>query len=259
VHPHLREVALDIAYRGSPEPQLLDVGIELAGPAELPLASWAVQAFVDGVNRGLFGSADFAPTLGAAALEASTPDPSGLKDAFRLSVTAASPLALRVLVELLAGCGHPNALRAISIVGSLPPDATRLSVRDRDLGAWLADPAAYPRAWPEPGFRVQAKSIPRGATIRVTLERGSIDDVGPELEEIVSTWQSAVRGYPNAKRTERGLMDPHASFARSRSALHAKLSLFDHERETAKALLVNALARFHATTARIASLDIGMP
>lgn len=264
-HPLLEGVELDVAYRGSADPQTLDVAIDLAGPAELPLAPWAVGAFVACVNRGLAGSTDFAPGAGHATLDAGptgegTPDPAelGPRYAFRLTVAGVAPVFLRVFVEHLAGAGHPHALRSVSIVGSLPPDGTRRSVRERELAGWLSNPDAYPARWPEPGFRVLRSHLPRGAAVRVTLA-GEVAPFVDELEATISTWQTALLGYPDARRRGRGVAEPHASFARTRSALHAKLGLFDHARDPAEAALVNALARFHVKSAPVAELAIAMP
>ena len=259
VHPHLAGVSLDVAYRGSAEPQTLDIGIELAGEAELPLAPWAIGRFVAAINRGLAGSADFAPASGRAVLEADAPKPLGPSYTFRLEVTGVSPIFLRVLVEKLAGCGHPHALEAISIVGSLPPDGTRLSVRDRELRGWLAEPGAYPLVWPEPGFDVETRPAPRGASVKVALAQSNVDEVGEELEATISTWHSVLLGYGDARRRGRGVSEPHATFARTRRDLFAKIGLFDHDRGPARAALVNTLARFHVAIAPLAAVTIAMP
>lgn len=267
VHPHLDGVLLDIAYRGSAEPQILDVGVKLAGQAELPLAPWAIGSLVDCINRGLAGGSDFPPSQGRAKLEAgptgegATPAPGelGPEYTFRLTVAGMSPRFVRVFAEHLAASGHPHPLRTLSIVGRLPTDGSPLSVRENLLAAWLEDPNAYPGAWKDPGFRVVTKSIPRGATVRVALAGGRMDDVAAELEETFSAWQSAVLTYPSLGGRGRGVMDPHGSFARTRSELYAKVSLFDHAREPARAALVNALARFHATVAPLASVEIATP
>ncbi|MBX3222290.1 MAG: hypothetical protein KF795_17355 [Labilithrix sp.] len=267
IHPHLDGVLLDVAYRGSVEPQILDVGVKLGGPAEVPLAPWAIGALVECVNRGLAGGSDFAPEEGHAMLEAgptgegATPAPGELGPdyAFRLSVAGMSPRFVRVIAEHLAASGHPHPVRALSIVGSLPTDGSALSVRENLLAGWLDDPAAYPGVCREPGFPVVTRSIPRGATMRVTLAGGRMDDVARELEETFSAWQSAVLTYPNARQEGRGVMDPHGSFARTRTELYAKVSLFDHAREPARAALINALARFHRVVAPLSSVEIAMP
>jgi hypothetical protein len=266
IHPCLDGVLLDVAYRASTEPQILDVGVKLAGRAELPLAPWAIGMLVDCVNRGLAGGAEFAPTQGWAKLEAGptgegpeAPGELGPSYAFRLSVAGMCPRFVRVFVEHLAASGHPHPVRQISIVGTLPPDGSPLSVRERQLAAWFDDAYAYPEAWPDPGFVVTTRSIPRGATMRVKLASGEMDAVAPALEETFSAWQCAVLTYPNAKRDGRGVMDPHGSFARTRTELFAKVGLFDHVRRPARAALVNALARFHATVAPLASVEIEMP
>ncbi|MBX3196939.1 MAG: hypothetical protein KF894_02180 [Labilithrix sp.] len=267
IHPHLDGVLLDVAYRGSAEPQTLDVGVKLAGPAEVPLAPWAIGSLVDCVARGLAGGSDFAPEVGRARLlagptgEGAAPAPGELGPdyAFRLEVAGMSPRFVRVLVEHLAASGHPHGARTLSVVGGLPTDGSPLSVREDLLARWLDDPAAYPGAWSDPGFRVVTRPIPRGATVRVALARGRMDDVAAELEATFSAWQSAVLTYPNARHTGRGVMDPHGSFARTRTELYAKVSLFDHAREPARASLVNALARFHRVVAPLASVEIATP
>lgn len=266
LHPHLDGVALDIAYRASDAPQIVDVRVALDGEAAVPLGPWAISSLVRCVNRGLAGGADFAPWAGAAKIEAGptgegepAPGELGPTWAWRLSLAGVSSRFLRVLVENLAASGRPSRVRSISIVGTLPPDGSPLSARDRDVAAWLEDADAYPGAWSNPGFAVSTRSIPRGATMRVTLAGKTTDEVGGELEELFSAWQDAVLTYPNAARTTRGVMDPHATFARSRVEVFAKVGLFDHAREAPRAALLNALARFHATTAKIAQVEIAMP
>jgi hypothetical protein len=266
IHPHLDGITLDVAYRGSLSPQTVDVGVELAGPAELPLAPWAIGSLVDCINHGLAGGSDFAPNAGSAKLEAgptgqgpAAPDELGPKYAFRLTVAGVSPRFVRVLVENLAASGHPSAVKTISVVGSLPTDISKLSVRERELADWLDDPNAYPAAWPTPGFAVVTKPIPRGATVNVTLARGDMNQLAPILEETLSAWQSAVLTYPTAALSGRGVMDPHAAFARTRTELRAKVSLFDHVRGPARAALINALTWFHETIAPLARVEIAMP
>lgn len=267
IHPHLDGVLLDVAYRGSAEPQTLDIGVKLAGPAEVPLAPWAIGSLVDCINRGLAGGSDFAPSHGWAKLEAGptgegpspSPDELGPEYAFRLTVAGMSPRFVRVFAEQLAASGRPHALRTLSIVGSLPTDGSPLSVREDLLATWLEDPDVYPGAWSEPGFPVVTKSIPRGAMVRVALAGGRMDDVASELEATFSAWQNAVLSYPSLQGRGRGVMAPHGSFARTRTELYAKLSLFDHAREPARAALVNALARFHAMVAPLSSVEIATP
>ena len=266
IHPHLEGVELDIAYRGSAEPQLLDVGVKLGGTAEVPLAPWAIGSLVECIDRGLAGGAELPPEAGRAKLESGPTgqgDPSadelGPSYAFRLSVAGVSPRFLRTMVEHLAAAGQPHPVRAISIVGTLPPDGGPLSVREADLARWLDDADAYPGAWATPGFHVTTKAIPRGATVRVTLASARTEDVAAQLEETFSSWQDAVLTYPDTKLRGRGVMDPHGSFARTQSDFYAKVGLFDHARGPTRRALVNALAGFHAKVTRIASVEIAMP
>lgn len=259
LHPGLESTLLDVAYRGSLEPQLLDVAVKLAGPAELPLATWAIESLVKCINHGIGGGAEFPPAAGKAKLEAGGEASLGPAYAFRLSVAGVSPRFLRVFVEHLACAGHPHKTESISIVGSLPTDGTAVSVRETQMAAWLNDADAYPAAFPNPGFPVAAKSIPRGMVMKATVAAGRLDAVAAELEETFSAWQTAVLTYPTLGKKGRGVSAPHATFARTRTELCAKLPLFDHTREAARAQLVNAIARFHVAVAPIAALEISTP
>ncbi|MFO0740573.1 MAG: hypothetical protein U0270_32050 [Labilithrix sp.] len=253
LHPFVDGIVLDVAYRGSLESQTLDIGVKTDGPPELPLAQWAVESLVSSVNRGLAGGAEFAPAEGQAALEKSD------AQAFRLVVRGVSPRFVRVIVEQLAATAHPHRVTAISIVGSLPTDVTPLSVREPQVSAWLDDADAYPRAFPAPPFRVTTKHVPRGATLKVTVAGGRLEEVAAPLEETFSAWQTAILTYPTLAKKGRGVAAPHATFARTRTELFAKLALFDHVREPARDQLINALARFHATVAPLAAVEIATP
>jgi hypothetical protein len=257
LHPFLEDVLLDVAYRGSLESQIVDVVVKTDGPPELPLAQWAVESLVSCINRGLAGGAEFAPAEGQAALEKADSQPTA--QSFRVLVRGMSPRFVRVIVEHLAASANPHRVTSISVVGSLPTDGSAVSVRETQIAAWLDDADAYPRAFPNPPFRVTTKHIPRGATLKVTVGGGRLDEVAPQLEETFSAWQTAVLTYPTLAKKGRGLSAPHATFARTRTELFAKLALFDHAREPARNALVNALTRFHATVAPIASVEIATP
>lgn len=257
LHPFLDSIQLDVAYRGSRETQTLDVVVKTDGPPELPLAQWAVESMVSCINHGLAGGADFAPGEGQAAIEKADVQP-GVQS-FRVVVRGMSPRFVRVIVEHLAASAHPHRVSSISVFGSLPTDVTPLSCREPQVMAWLDDADAYPRAFPNPPFRVTMKHIPRGATLRVTVAGGRLDEVAPQLEETFSAWQTAVLTYPTLAKRGRGVSAPHATFARTRTELFAKLALFDHVRDPARQALVNALARFHETVAPLASVEIATP
>ena len=261
LHPFLEAIQLDVAYRGSLESQTLDVVVKTDGPPELPLAQWAIESVVSCINRGLAGGAEFDPSQGQALLERAEPG-STLQpnvQSFRMVVRAMSPRFVRVIVEHLAASAHPNRVTSISVFGTLPTDVTPLSCREPQVMAWLDDADAYPRAFPNPPFQVTLKHIPRGATMKVTVAGGRLEEVAPALEETFSAWQTAVLTYPTLGKKGRGVSAPHASFARTRTELFAKLSLFDHTRAPARDALVNALMRFHATVAPIASVEIATP
>ncbi len=266
IHPQLEEATFDIAYRGSEEPQSLEIRVKTGGVAELPLAAWGVGTLIECINRGLAGGLEFAPSQGEAKLLAGPtgegPEVSGERGPglrFQLQVAGVSPRFLRTMVEYFAASGHPHPLISLTIVGGLALDGSRLSVRDTELSRWLDDPAAYVQAWPKPGFRVTTKGAPRGASVRVRLQNARAEDVAAELERTFSAWQSAVLTYPNLARDGRGLMDPHCVFARTRTDVLARVSLFDHSSAPVRDSLVNALSWFHEKITPIAEVDVAMP
>ncbi len=268
---HFAEASLDIAYRGSEAPQSLEVRVKTRGTAELPLAAWGIGTLVECINRGLAGGAEFAPSQGYARLLAG-PTGEGAEAhgggaeaergpdlRFQLEVAGVSPKFIRTVVEYLAPSGHPHALVSLTVVGGLALDGTRLSVRDPEIERWLTDPDVRPEAWARPGFRVIPTIAPRGAAVRVRLLGARAADVAAELERTISAWQSAVLTYPNLARDGRGLMDAQCTFARTRTDVLARVSLFDHASAPARDALVNALAWFHERIAPIAEVEIAMP
>jgi hypothetical protein len=261
------DIALDVAYHASPEPQLLDVHAVYAGEAELPLAAWAIGTLVECVTRGLGGGAELAPSAGSAKIisgptgeGAPAPGEIGPDLRWQLEVTAMSPRFLRAFVEYLATSGRPHALVSLSIVGTAKPSTdARMTVRDAGLRRWLDDPIAYAEAWPTPGFNLTRAIAPRGATVSVELARAPSKEISMELQRTISAWQSAILTMPNLTKKARGFMDPQCRFAETRTSIVARAELFDHARVPSTAALSNALAWFHTKVAPIAKAEIALP
>jgi len=266
-HPLIEgNVALDVAYGGSLEAQELDLRMQFTGPAEVPLAPWAVGTLVECINAGLAGGAEFAPEQGFAELLSGptgagdeAPGELGPSYAFRLRVKGVLPRFLRNFAEYFASAGAPSQLVQLSMVGSRPRTEHELFVREREVLAWLAEPDAYAGVWPELGFPLKTGALPRGATLHLQLAKGNVDAVAPMLEEMFSCWQSAVLTYPRLSGVGPGVTAPHASFARAGSEFFAKLDLFDHVRAPARHALANALRRVHVQLAPLAFAEIATP
>jgi hypothetical protein len=261
------DIALDVAYHASPDPQLLDVHAVYAGEAELPLAAWAIGTLVECANRGLGGGAELAPTAGAAKLlsgpsgeGAPAPGECGPDLRWQLEVKGLSPRFLRCFVEYLATSGRPHALMSLSMVGSAKPSTdARMTIRDGGLRRWLEDPVAYPEAWATPGFTLARSTAPRGATVSVELARAPTKEIALELQRTISAWQSAILTMPNLPKKTRGFMEPQCRFAETRTSIVARAELFDHARAPATASLSNALAWFHAKVSPIARAEVALP
>jgi hypothetical protein len=169
-----------------------------------------------------------------------------------------SPRFLRNVIESMVGASAVAKVRSMTITGSLPLDATPLSVRHPDVRAWLDDPTAYLGAWSDPGFPVQRVTSPRGMTLRVRLEGDLTDEHYFALVALLTSWYGAVQLYADIAGTRLGAMQPDAHFGRTRREFRAGKLFFNHTYGPTRDVLVNLLSRFHRTQAPIAEVDIGM-
>lgn len=252
---------LAVAYRASDTPQVLTFQLRTARPSEDPQADILLDDLVDTINRGGAGSDVFPPQRGAAAL-LSAVDPAGPEYTCSIEACGVAPVFLRNVVEALRDVGGlDNPVVAMSVFGSLAPDGGPLSAREAQVRAWLDDPRAYVRAWPSPGFPVFEREA-MGAKICLRLDARVDAALEQELRAIVFRWLSATSHYVN-QYGEPILNDPvdmarlMPRFARARNEFRVIIEEFTRS-VAARAMLVNMLARFHATTAPIAEAEIAL-
>jgi hypothetical protein len=177
---------------------------------------------------------------------------------WRLRVAGVSPYFLRNVVDLSSGA----KVKSMSITGSLPLDASPLSVREAHVRAWLDDENAYMKAWPDPGFAVVEKETPKGSTVKVKLAQEASDDVEKAFRDHVYTWHGAVGMYVSAKKGPTGRIGTQTAFptfGRTKKELLAKHDHFDHVRGPSRDALVCVLAHFHHAVAKIDKVEIGLP
>ena len=141
------KTGLSISYRGSPEPQLVQVRFKLSQAAPNGLTPHRVSMFVAHVKLGAYGGAEFAPESGDASLVEGSfdvvgPGSRGPDFAWTLRLAGVSPHAWRVFVDL------PSKLfEQCEIVGDLAPSDPATSVVTSQLVAWIQDPKHYPGRW----------------------------------------------------------------------------------------------------------------
>jgi hypothetical protein len=139
------EKSLSVSYRGSLEPQTLDISADVPWPLHDmfgDMGPLCVQYFILQVNRGLFGGTEFAPTDGKAELlEGPKPKrvPPQVSDYhWVIQLSGVTPVALRVLIEeLRMAPGRIIPLNGLTLRGSLQLDNSELSVREGEVAAWL--------------------------------------------------------------------------------------------------------------------------
>ncbi len=75
-----------------------------------------------------------------------------------------------------------------------------------------------------------------------------------EAVDSITLREDEVHGHVDTE-----LLDDFLDTLAKAACVFAKLALFDHVREPARDQLINALARFHATVAPLAAVEIGTP
>jgi hypothetical protein len=262
IHPLARLMKLSgvtVAYRGSEQPQLVDIRVQIKSKSPVAIARLNLRYLVDAINAGAAGGAESAPTVGSAKLvkgsfKGTEPDATGPKFAWTLELAGVSPKFVRVLVEQLSMAGGARLpVQSMSIVGKLAPVARDpLSVREDTLIPSLDDADAYPAAWPDPGFEIAHTSIARGLTTTLALSRTPTPDLVETLEELLTLWATATTSYPNAAKKSSSMMTPMPAVTRKRSELTARWETFDAHPPPKLAILTNMLARFHREVCPIA-------
>lgn len=263
--PHLEFTsrALTVAYRASLDPQDVTIDVAVAGFPVAPFAHMAARAVVDAVNGGAAGGAVFSPSAGRAErLAGPWEDADSLGTSYRwvIEVAGVAPLFVRNMVEELRRAGMDRDVVAMSIVGSLPVDASPMTVREPHVRAWIEDPAAYLPAWPSPGFPVSFSLRDTGVALRLEMAQPISPLIRQALEDLSVNWLNFIRNYPG---DHGGVVypDPHRtlpSFGQSKTEFRALYADMPHARGPSRALLVNLLTRFHERVARIAAAEIAL-
>ncbi len=254
---------LAIRYRASADPQKLEVAVRMKRKSVDSLARGVMSDLVEAMALGAGAGEEFAPAHSSAKLVKGTFDPdkaggAGPSFAWTLEVAGISPAFLRVMVDALANSGGTDVhVDSLTIAGSVAPTGDALSVDEKKMIAWLDDFAAYPKAWPKPGFPITRASTTRGATVTIQLRGDASPKIAAKLEEIFGVWGAVRSEMPNAEndRGMIGLGDIGPKIARKKSAVLAKWNQFDYDPGPAFDVLTNMLVHFHETVAPIVSVE----
>jgi hypothetical protein len=249
---------LHVAYRASAEPQLVDLYVELTAPDRMGRVPILVRRLVDEINGGAAGGAQFPPAQGRARclsgpLSAREPGP---VYRYVLDVAGVSPQFLRHLVETASAGGD---VRTLAVRGALPLDDGPLSVREAQVSAWLHQPRTHMEAY-APHFPVRDLGRQgRSGFVRAALVDGTSDDLLRAFDEVLLVFSGLLLSYgpPGGIGRSRVVLPPSAG--RGGRVLAARWSDFSCERGPARDALVNVMSAFHARTAQIERLDVGLP
>jgi hypothetical protein len=254
---------LVVRYHASPTAQNLAIEVRTAGVAPRSEASLYARAIVDFINAGAAGGGLFAPQAGFAELLSEPPPPAlGPSYAFVMRVAGVDPVFLRRMVERLRLCGVGQPTVGMSIVGSLPLalalDASPLSITERDVRAWLDDPAAYPAEWPDIPFPLSRVDAEDGVALRLDLTEPIKPAVYKRLETLFSLWLEVV--LLDVSEDGREVLESgpefHFQSGFGKSEYRACLRRFDHARGPPCAALMNMLTRFHAEVCPILEAEV---
>lgn len=254
---------LHVAYRGSTALQQLDVVALTRGVPSKGAANWYFQNLVDTINAGGAGGSTFSPAAGFAEMIAG---PRSDADAVRpdhhatFRVAAVAPLFMRTLIEDLRFAGVQHPVMELRVAGSLPLDATPLSVTEREVRHWLDDPNAYLDRWPTPGFPIAFDDLREGAALRVVLADPIDPALREKLEELAVRWLNAIRNNVSFDgrevRPNPGKTLPR--FGQGKSEFRASYDAFPWARESSQAIIVNLLSRFHEKVAPIVEAEVAL-
>lgn len=247
---------IQIAYRASLDPQIVTIAVTTAGVSSFPYAHLLMRKLLTSVNSGSAGGARFPPTAGVGVIIDESADPCGPNYWWRFRLAAADPIFLRNVVEELRAAGLQHPVTSMQITGSLPLDATDLSVREGDVKRWLDDPRAYLAEWPAPGFPIVYQG--EWAAFRLRLRDEISGELRRKLDLVALGWLNDVQSYVwDTGETEDGRIERQMPRCGSgKIEFSAAYRDFYHARKPSRARLVNALSRFHATVAPIELAEI---
>jgi hypothetical protein len=256
--------ALTVRYRASAEPQELSIDVKLARRASEECAPQIIRRQIDVISFGAAGGAEFAPWQGNAELLSGPWDPPqslGPSLSYRLRIAAVSPRYVRTMVEHLRECGAKAKVQAMNIVGSLPLDASELSLSEEQVRRWLDAKTAYPGAWPEVPFPLHTRRTDETAEFRVVLGKSLTPKLREDLEMLSFLWLNTVTDYVNedGERVELYRIDKRfPTFGRTKTEFRATYKEFLHVRDPSRAVLSNMLVRFHHRIAPIVEAEIAV-
>lgn len=248
---------LTVHYRGSLEPQELEIAVETGGPTQFDTAAIVMEIVSAVVNFGGAGSSVFPPTAGKWEVK-KAPLPKAKKGPnykWLVEVAGVAPIYMRTIVEKLRAAGHAAPVKAMRIVGSLPSDRGRNTITEDDVRNWLEDPRAYPEQWVDPGFPLLVRDATNNS-VSVTLDVGK--PIGPKmndrLKELFIRWKSATDEYVGVDgQSVHALHQLFPKFANTKTQFRAAIDSFIHVMVPSRNVLINMLSRFHTETAPISA------
>jgi hypothetical protein len=255
---------LFIRYQGSIDIQNIVISYRGHGGRG---AALAVDSFVDAVNDGAAGGAEFAPWLGEASCEhgptdSGDPRADELDVDWTLRLRAVSPAAIRNAVESI---GRSGFVERLSIVGGLTPDGSGYSIDEHEVARRIENACGFPEVWPALGFSLERIDSPSAFTIEVHLENSLDNVLYSGLIECFDAWAAVVSDYPNTSDDEDDEATDYIplqlvpTLARKKKVVLARYDSMSVPLAPAVDVLMNILGRYSHTGCRITRLVVGAP
>ncbi len=248
---------LFVGYRAAVEPQMLEIVVRSDSELPNPVTDAALAMLQRGVAEGAGAGAPFDPKAGV--FEPLSQTSTGRELRWTVRVASVCPELLRIAIEKLRFAGGPgSATTGMSFMGQLPPDRTPASVDTYEMLRWLDGPR-YPGITSNPGFPITTAES--AAACWMVSVGGLNAALAAALEEIAFDWRSLVAEYVSDENTpvridaeHPHLQLPHSGW--SKVEFRARYESFRHAAQPSYAMLINLLARFHATVAPIDACEV---
>jgi hypothetical protein len=257
------ETGLTVAYRASTEPQILEIRAKCPRKPPKTLAGMLFKVLTNCTSKGAGGGEEFAPGQVrfkhvSGPLNDNERAAAGPEWVWKVEVASLAPRYIRNIVEHLSLCGGGGCLlKSMSIIGELGLDDTPMSVRERDVVGWLADPLAWPRAWAKPPFDVKDVVSNGGVSIRLKMGAPITQELNDRVtNELLDAWSSEIAVYV-ARDGSGGRMIVRPSLSASKTTYAMHYNHFTFEPKPTRDMLVNMLVWFHDNACPIIEAELG--
>lgn len=248
---------LSVMFQPSPEPQVIEVILEIPPGAPTMHAFARMGAVLDVINSGaLSGAANHPASSRATVLGPPTHQVTARSQtlSWRVEVASVAPKFLRTVVDELRWSNREEGILGLSITGRPREDVDAPILRTYDVRNWLESATEYVDAWPTPPFSLlEEESSSDSYSLRIELADEISTEIFDELEVAIMRWLLAIREVAanDGTTVPPRPLERMPRFGVSRRVFRVFAPHFHHQRDACRDLLVNVLTAFSVRTAPV--------